>query len=424
MPGVGTGQPGARDPRDVWPVRLIAYAWGDKYTDELLSVTLRAVLSPKNLPAVVELAPTEVVLLIQEEHRGRVAGHPTIQRMRQLCPVRLVGLDDLIVAREKYGVTLTYVLHRGMRVFGADVTQTNFLFLNADFVVADGSLRNAVLALLRGEHVVAAPSYCAVGESARAELRQFIDLDNNMLAIKPRELARLALRQLHNTVKGKTLNQSGFHLAQIDQFYWWVDDNTLLGHQMPVAIVGMRPERAVSEPNTYWDHGLISEFCPNAKPYLLGDSDDFLMVELRDRQVASDQIVAGLLDCRKVAPRMISWVTPYQRAFAELPLNSALRRPAVDDSQRARQARRKGGGNFWPRAEDFPIASQSSAMGLSSRPIYGGATSAFVASAWADHRTAGAAGQSDADRPVMVAARRRAEAARSSPRRAGTCDVF
>jgi hypothetical protein len=323
------------------PVRFLAYAWGDKYIDELLSVSLPAVLAPNNLPTVVKLAPTEVVLLIQQEYLDRVTGHPTILRMQRLCPVRLVGLDDLVVAKEKYGVTLTYALHRGMRAFGTNVTQTNFLFLNADFVVADGSLRNAVLALIRGERIVAAPSYCAVGDKVRTGLRQFIDRDSGALSVQPRKLAQLVLRHLHNTVKGKTLNQSNFHLAQMDQFYWRVDDDTLIGHQMPVAIVGMRPERAVDEPNTYWDHGLISEFCPHAKPYLLGDSDDFLMVELRDRRVAFDQIVAGPLDCREVARRMIGWVTPYQRAFAELPLTlHAGDVPSSALSERAKLAAR------------------------------------------------------------------------------------
>jgi hypothetical protein len=32
------------------------------------------------------------------------------------------------------------------------------------------------------------------------------------------------------------------------QFYWSADENTLLGHQMPVSIVGLRPQRHVAEP--------------------------------------------------------------------------------------------------------------------------------------------------------------------------------
>jgi hypothetical protein len=320
MPASGIERLVLQDQSSVRPTRLIAYAWGDKYVEELLSLTLPAALAPHNLPSVAALAPTEVVLLIQEQHYDRVAEHPTTRRLRQVCPVRLVGLDDLIISRGQYGMTLTYALHRGMRAFGADMTETNFLFLNADFIIADGSLRNALLPLLRGEHLVAAPSYCANAHALRPQLRRFFDRNSGVLAIPPRTLAQLVLRNLHNTVKGKTLNQSNFHLQQMDQFYWRVDGDTLLGHQMPVAIVGMRPERLVEEPNSFWDHGLVSEFCPEAKPYMLGDSDDFLMAEPRDKEVAAEQIVTGPLDPRAVGERMIGWVTPYQRSFAELPL--------------------------------------------------------------------------------------------------------
>ena len=320
MPVSGIERLVLQDKSSVRPTRLIAYAWGDKYVDELLSLTLPAVLAPHNLPSVSELSPTEVVLLIQDQHYDRVADHPTTRRLRQVCPVRLVGLDDLLVSKGKYGMTLTYALHRGMRAFGVDITETNFLFLNADFIIADGSLRNALLPLLRGERLVAAPSYCANAHAIRPQLRRFFDRNSGVLAIPPRSLAQLVLRNLHNTVKGKTLNQSDFHLLQMDQFYWRVDGDTLLGHQMPVAIVGMRPERVVDEPNSFWDHGLISEFCPQAKPYVLGDSDDFLMAEPREREVAAEQIVLGPLDRRAAGERMIGWVTPYQRSFAELPL--------------------------------------------------------------------------------------------------------
>ena len=117
-------------------------------------------------------------------------------------------------------------------------------------------------------------------------------------------------------MRGKTLNQNKFHLKQIDQFYWQADAHTLLGHQMPIAIVGMRPERQVAEPNSFWDHGLIREFCPSEEPRVLGDSDDFLMVELREKDVAQEQIASGPADPRDAGERMIGWVTPYQRSFA------------------------------------------------------------------------------------------------------------
>jgi hypothetical protein len=302
------------------PARVISYAWGEKYLEQLLTLALPAMLAPGNLPHLASTLSCEVVLLIEEREWLRVNNHPSVQRIRRLCPVNLFGLDDLISAKDKYGMSLTYALHRGFGDLADAATDCFLFFLNADFVAADGSFRQVLSHLLSGDRLIAAPSYCVIAEKVSRELYRRIDANAGTLPISKRELAKLALHNLHNTVRGKTVNQARFHLRQMDQFYWRFDGDTLLGHQMPVAIVGMRPERFVAEPNSYWDHGLIREFCPNAEPRVLGDSDDFMMVELREKEVAEDQIVFGPFRPREAGERMIGWVTPYQRGFAKNPL--------------------------------------------------------------------------------------------------------
>lgn len=302
------------------PLRIIGYAWGDSYVDELLNFAIPALLSPGNLPAVASEVKSELVLLSEQRLFGKILSHPVIAKVQELCAVRLVGLDDLITTSEKYGMALTYVLHRAFADLGTAMTDHWLMFLNADFVIADGSLRNLLGHLRAGEHVVAAPSYCTVREELKPELRRQMSSHATSLAIAPRDLARLILRHRHNTVRGKTVNQDRYHVLQADQFYWQVDEDTLIGHQMPVAIVGMRPKRYLAEPNSYWDYGLIWELCPNTDVKVLGDSDEFLMLELRDRNVARDQIVPGRPNPRDLAERMITWVTPYQASFALQPL--------------------------------------------------------------------------------------------------------
>src|SRR5215218_2936832 len=86
------------------PTRIITCAWGEKYIGELLSITLPALLAPGNLPYVASAVPCEVVILTEEAAFPRVFGDPTVARIQALCPVRLVGLDDLIPAPDKYGM--------------------------------------------------------------------------------------------------------------------------------------------------------------------------------------------------------------------------------------------------------------------------------------------------------------------------------
>jgi hypothetical protein len=89
---------------------------------------------------------------------------------------------------------------------------------------------------------------------------------------------------------------------------------------MPIAIVGMRPERYLAEVNSYWDYGLMREFCPKAEVCVLGDSDEFLMIELREREVAEDQISPRWPEPREIAERMMVFLTGYQQEFARYPL--------------------------------------------------------------------------------------------------------
>jgi Carbohydrate esterase, sialic acid-specific acetylesterase len=302
------------------PARIITYGWGKRYVDVLLTFTLPALLAPGNLPCVASEVPCELVILTQRRFFSKFNRHPAIARIKEFCPVRLIGLDDLIVSKDKYGMTLTYALHRAFRDLGPAMTEHWQIFLNADFILADGSLRTVIGHLARGQRIVASPSYCTVAEEVIPELRKYLDEATSTLSISHRELARLILQHRHPVIRGKTVNQTAFHMRYTDQFYWSINDSTLLGYQMPVSIVGLRPERYVEEPNSYWDFGLIWEYCPQAEVCVIGDSDEFTMLELRDRSVAEDQIVPGPLNKEDIAERMETWVTPYQQHFVKFPL--------------------------------------------------------------------------------------------------------
>ena len=97
-------------------------------------------------------------------------------------------LNDLIVSKDKYGMTLTYALHRAFNDLGPRMIEHWHLFLNADFVLADGSLRTVMDYLARGARIVASPSYCAVAEEVIPELRK-IDRNFDITNFAPRTRA-------------------------------------------------------------------------------------------------------------------------------------------------------------------------------------------------------------------------------------------
>src|SRR5262245_52845504 len=87
-----------------YPTRVITYAWGEPYVDVLLTLTLPALLAAGNLPYVVSQVPCELVIVTEGRFFSKFNRHPVIARIKELCPVRLMRLDDLIVSKDKYGM--------------------------------------------------------------------------------------------------------------------------------------------------------------------------------------------------------------------------------------------------------------------------------------------------------------------------------
>ena len=326
--------------RAVWamsrqPVRLITMAWGKKYIDELVSLTLPAILAPNNLPELAAHFACELVIVTEEAWFERLRQHWVYARLQQYCSIELRPIDDLVNQADAYGLTLTYALFRGFEELGPAMVDRQLIFFNADFILADGALRSVGEKIRAGERLILAPSYCVVSEKVMPWLSSRIDDERGYLAVSPREMAAAALRNRHNTIRGKTVNQRAFSVEWMDQFYWLVDEQTLIGHQLPFAVVSMRPERVLTDMCTFWDYGIISEACPTTPRCVLADSDDFLMIELRTADTARDQLRLGWPEPKEIAGRLKQFVTkdPIELARYTLMLHSGDLPAELDDAK-------------------------------------------------------------------------------------------
>jgi hypothetical protein len=77
------------------------------------------------------------VIVTEEKLFDYVRAHPTIKKLKQICRIELVPLDDLVSDPWQYGITVAYALFRGFEDLGSAMTDTYILFLNADFILAD-----------------------------------------------------------------------------------------------------------------------------------------------------------------------------------------------------------------------------------------------------------------------------------------------
>src|SRR6185436_4661296 len=121
------------------PLRVVSIAWGEAYVDIFLEFCLPALLAPGNLPALAGHFDCELVFVTESRLFEKVRAHPAFQHAAHFCAPRLVPIDDLVATRQSYGMSLTYALFRGFEDLGPRMTDCYVLFINADFILADGS---------------------------------------------------------------------------------------------------------------------------------------------------------------------------------------------------------------------------------------------------------------------------------------------
>ena len=265
-------------------------------------MTLPALLAPGNLPSLCETFEVELIVVTETRQFVAICNSQSFLAAGKICIARVVPMDDLITdVPGDYGMVLTYALFRGFEDLGPRMTDTFLLFFNADFILSDGSLRHLSSLMGEGRRVIHAPSFRVVLEDVWPKLEAMIDPDAPRLCLPSRSMVKLALANKHPTVKARTVNQRICHLSWMDQYYWYVDECTLIGYQSPAALVAIKPERVVAHPATFWDYGFIPQAAPTIEPYFVTDSDDFFMIEPQARDTGRDMIRIGWISLGDLA---------------------------------------------------------------------------------------------------------------------------
>src|SRR5688572_9668232 len=131
--------------------RVIIPVWGAKYVARLDAACLPALLAPGNVPHIARHFDCEVAIVTQQELFPTVRALRSIRAAEAHCPVRLIAMDDVLSHPHFYGYTITHSLYRGVTQLGEAAKDTWCVFLNADFILADGSYRAMVKRMLEGE---------------------------------------------------------------------------------------------------------------------------------------------------------------------------------------------------------------------------------------------------------------------------------
>jgi hypothetical protein len=298
-------------------VRFLTAIWGTRYIEEFARVSLPSYLAAGNLPFMAAETDLEIVVMTSMESRDKFEERDYLDKLKALCPVRYILIDDLIT-NGNYGVTLTLAYARGIRDSGPEQTNTHFVFMNSDFVLADGSLKTLVAKLREGHHAIMAPSLRACSEAVIPALIDAVDQTERTLTISPRPMVQLAFDNLHPTVVGKTITQDFVTCTNHNQIYWQVDKNTLLGRYHLIFMLAIKPEVPMGIVNSYCDYGFIPELVPSGDFSIIDDSDGFFMLELQSAEQEKGYLRCGYKSPKEIAAELSSWTTREHRRFAEV----------------------------------------------------------------------------------------------------------
>jgi hypothetical protein len=295
-------------------LRVIVPVWGDRYVGETFAgIVLPSLLAPGNLPCLAERFDCEFVLLTETRFFSFFETLDAFVALRRLMAVELRPLDDILCVTN-YSVPLTLALFRGFIDLGARATETYLVFLNADFALADGSYRSLVKRIEQGETAIFAPSLRVNSEDVIPMLRQRQHPTEHYIAVPPREMARMALRHLHTMPRTKIVNRPFVHPSRIDQFYWQIGEDTLIGFQFPIAMVCVKPQVAPpSEAPSYFDYCSGPVLVPTARRCVFDDSDEFFMMELQSKDTGEQSLLPGWPTIETIAADLSLWTTADQR---------------------------------------------------------------------------------------------------------------
>jgi hypothetical protein len=268
---------------------MITPIWGAPYIERWLGLCFASLRSDGNLPHLVAHCDFELAVVTKAADAAHLRDDPRFQRLTAGMRVRFILMDEFFprVGHTGYGVPLTLAYAKAIADLGEAGLGTFVMLMNADCVLASGSLATVLRRIRQGETIVVGQSLRAVDGSAREQLAARVD-EHGVLAIPPRELMGLVNAALHSTVTARILNEPGIVEASYHhQMFWRIGEDCLAVRAFMLHPICFRLDRRLDKVVCPMDYGFLLELCPDGRLGVLDNSDDFLIIELQERDSES-----------------------------------------------------------------------------------------------------------------------------------------
>ena len=296
---------------------VIVPVWGATHVSRFLDWVLPTWLSPGNLPDLAARSETELILLAPKADLERIMVHEAVSRLRDVCRLKTIEIDDLVPGAIAT-VTLTLAFVRGARS-AAEQARRRLIFLNADFVLADGSIAAIGRRFDAGQKLLLCSSIRAKEELILPDLKARRQ-PNNAIFVSSRQAVRIALEALHPTVLACRADQPLLHSSHPNQFFWRINSTSLLLRAFLLFPLAVEPEVSPGPADTYCDYGWIGTLAPRAAVDIIDSSDELFIIELAPSGQESGFVRAGVLDPVQAARGISVWANDFSRSQPLTPI--------------------------------------------------------------------------------------------------------
>lgn len=265
---------------------MITPIWGAYYIDRWLDLCFAALRSEGNIPYMIEHCDFELAIVTMTADIEAMQASPKFNKIMAGIRIRFVPMDEFFPRQGtiSYGVPLTLAYAKAILDLGDAAIGTYVILMNADLLLASGSLKSMVAHMRAGDDIITGSSIRVIDGRPRTVLEAQIDRETGILSMGPRAMMRLANEHLHSTVAGRVLNDDcPVDSTYYHQIYWRVSDDCLAMRAFLLHPLCFRIRRMVHTVFTPVDYGFIAEFCPDGRYSVLDDTDDYLMIELQER---------------------------------------------------------------------------------------------------------------------------------------------
>jgi hypothetical protein len=308
---------------------MITPIWGTPYIDRWLGFGFASQRSSGNIPHLTEHCDFELAIITKSADAAYMQANSRFNDIMSGIRVRFILMDEFFPRTRltSYGVPLTLAYAKAILELGEKAIGTFVILMNADAVLASGSLKGIVERIRDGYTIIAAGAIRVIDRAAQPQLLEFLDKDSGILSVSPRDMMRLANEYLHSTVTGRIVNEPSpiIDSTYYHQIYWRISEDCLALRGFLLHPLCFQIERLIDKVLCPVDYGFLTEFCPNGRFCVLDDSDKFLMLELQERDSESHWLRIAPKDStckrlgrltREIVAQAATWTTGQHRRSA------------------------------------------------------------------------------------------------------------